>query len=171
MFVALSFSEAAGRMPPKIGVPLLWVIVGFFAAENFLATNQYLAQFIRNGPTSMWTNALYPLSADLMASHYGEIDGIDWGTTVPLEILERAQIPLAFVNVDENSPQPALEKMNKDGVVFLGHIRGQEIFTGVDDKLDSIAAKHSLSRQVIKTFRDQNGRPVFELFQYRRAAH
>ncbi len=166
MFLALSFSEASRRIPRKIGIPALAVIVGFFAVENVLATNQYLAQFIRDGPTTIWTNALYPLSADLVQSHYSEIDGIDWGTIVPLRVLERATVPLDAVGVDENSPQPVLDKMGKEGVVFLGHVKGSEVFAGVDDKIDGIAAKHGLVKQVIRTFSDENGRPVFELFQY-----
>jgi hypothetical protein len=74
------------------------------------------------------------------------------------------------VPVDENSPQPALEKMDKNGVVFLSHVRGLEVFPGIDDKIDSIATKHGFARQVIKTFNDENGRPIFELFQYHPAA-
>jgi len=101
-----------------------------------------------------------------MQSRYGEVDGIDWGTIVPLEVLERATVPLDFVNVDENAPQQALEKMDKPGIVFLGHVRGLEVFTGVDDKMDAIAARQGMTKKVIKTFKDENGRPVFELFQY-----
>ena len=170
MFLALPLSEASRRLPRKIGIPLLCVIVGFFAAENVLATNQYLAQFIRNGPTKIWTNALYPLSTDVMDSHYREVVGIDWGTSVPLEVLERAQRALSFVAVDESSPQPALDKMDKEGIVFLGHVKGMEEFADVNDKLDAIAKKKGLAKQVIKTFNDENGRPMFQLFQYHPAA-
>ena len=84
--------------------------VAFFAAENVLAANQYLAEFIRNGPTRDWTNAIYPLSADLMQSHYGEVAGSDWGTVVPLGVLERETAPLSWVDVDDNEVQPALAK-------------------------------------------------------------
>jgi hypothetical protein len=166
MFLSLPISEMSLRLPSKIGIPILSVLIAVFAAGNILATNQYLAQFIRNGPTFIWTNALYPLSDDLMHTNYGEIDGIDWGTVVPLQVLERAQVPMDFVNVDENAPQQALDKMDKQGIVFLGHVRGIEVYTGVDDKMDAIAAKKGLAKQVIKTYYDGNGRPVFELFQY-----
>jgi len=166
MFLALPLSEASRRLPNRIGIPLLCAIVGVFAAKNVLVTNEYLAQLIRDGPTKWWTNALYPLSSDLMQSQYGEIDGIDWGTIVPLRVLERAQVPLGFVNVDEQAPQEALAKMNKDGYVFLGHVKELEIFEGVDEKLDAIAAKNGMVKQVIKTYNDDNGRPTFELFQY-----
>ena len=166
MFLALPLSEASRRLPERIGIPVLCAIVGVFAAKNVLVTNEYLAQFIRDGPYVNWTNALYPLSADLMQSHYGEIDGIDWGTIVPLRVLERATVPMGFVNVDEKSPQEALAKMDKPGVVFLGHIRGMEVYAGIDDKLDAIAAKNGMTKQVIKTYPDGNGRPIFELYQY-----
>jgi hypothetical protein len=166
MFLALPLSEASRRLPGKIGIPVLCVVVGIFAAKNILVTNEYLAQFIRNGPTVLWTNALYPLSADLEQSHYGEIDGIDWGTNVPLQVLERATVPLGFVSVDEKSPQDALSKMDKPDIVFLGHIRGLEVYPGVDDKIDAIASKNGMTKQVIKTYPDGNGRPIFELFQY-----
>ena len=166
MFLALPLSEASRRLPDRIGIPVLCAIVGVFAAKNVLVTNEYLAQFIRDGPYVNWTNALYPLSADLMQSHYGEIDGIDWGTIVPLRVLERATVPMGFVNVDEKSPQEALAKMDKPGVMFLGHIRGMEVYAGIDDKLDAIAAKNGMTKQVIKTYPDGNGRPIFELYQY-----
>lgn len=166
MFLALAWSEASKRIPGRIAIPVLGVVVAFFAAENVLATNQYLAQFIRNGPTVIWTNALYPLSADLTQNHYGEIDGIDWGTIVPLRVLERATVPLEAVDVDSNAPQTALAKMNRQDAVFLGHVKGLEVFAGVNDKLDAIAAKQGFVKQTIKTFADENGRPIFELFQY-----
>jgi hypothetical protein len=166
MFLGLSFSEASRRLPAKIGMPVLCVVVAFFAARNVLVTNEYLAQFIRNGPTVIWTNALYPLSADLTQNHYGEIDGIDWGTIVPLQVLERATVPLGFTTVDDLAPQEVLSKMGRDGIVFLGHIKGLEVFEGVDDRMDRIAKKNGFVKQVIKTFNDENGRPIFELFQY-----
>jgi hypothetical protein len=175
VFLALAFAEASQRLPAKISAPVLCVVVGFFAAKNILVTNEYLAQFIRNGPTAIWTNALFPLSDDLMQSHYSQIDGIDWGMTVPLQVLERAQVPIDFLNVDENAPQRVLDKMAKRDVLFLGHARnwtinGQpfpiEVFAGVDDRMDAIARKNGLVKQIVKTFNDGNGRPVFELFQY-----
>jgi len=168
MFLSLPISEASRALPRKIAIPALCLITGVFAAENILSTNQYLAQFIRNGPTPNWSNALYPLSTDLMQSHYGDVVGIDWGTIVPLQVLERAQIPLDFVTVDEGAPQEALAKVGKDGVVFLSHVKGLEVFPDIDAKLDRIASKNGFTKQVIKTFNDENGRPVFELFQYHR---
>jgi hypothetical protein len=170
MFLALGWSEASRRVPVKIAIPVLAVGVGFFAAENVLATNQYLAQFIRNGPYIYFTNAIYPLSTDLLQSHYGEVVGIDWGTTVPLEILERVQVPMSFVGVDDAAPDSVLSKMGKPGYVFLSHVKELEVFPGIDEKIDAIAAKHGFSKQVIKTYPDDNGRPTFELFQYRPAA-
>jgi len=41
-----------------------------------------------------------------------------------------------------------------------------EEFADVNDKLDAIAKKKGLTKQVIKTFNDENGRPMFQLFQY-----
>lgn len=166
LFLSLPLAEASRRLPNKTGIPALCVIVGFLAAKNVLVTNEYLAQFIRNGPTVLWTNALYPLSMDLLHSQYAEVDGIDWGTVIPLRVLERGTLPLAFLNVDANSPQAALAKMKSAGVVFLGHTRGLEVFAGVNDKLDAIAAKNGMAKQVIKTYPDKNGRPTFELYRY-----
>jgi hypothetical protein len=60
--------------------------------------------------------------------------------------------------------------MDKEGVVFLGHIKGLEVYADVDDKIDAIAAKNGMTKQVIKTYADENGRPIFELFQYHRAS-
>jgi hypothetical protein len=131
-----------------------------------LATNQYLAQFVRNGPTAVWTNAIYPLSSALMQNHYGEVDGIDWDTIEPLRVLERATVPLDSITVEQNHPEQALSKMGRSGIVFLGHVKEREMFPGVDEHLDAIAASHGLSKRLIQTFPDENGRPIFELFQY-----
>jgi hypothetical protein len=46
-------------------------------------------------------------------------------------------------------------------------VKGTEVASGVDDKIDAIAAKHNFVKQVVKTILDGNGRPTFELFQYR----
>ena len=169
MFLALSLSAASRRLPARIALPVLGVLVAYFAARNVLVTNEYLAQFIRDGPAPQWTNAIYPLSDDLLRSRYPEVDGIDWGTTVPLEVLEHGQLPLGFVGVDVNAPQQALDKMGKDGVLFLGHVKKVEVYSEVDEKLDQIAGAHGMTKQVVKTFNDANGRPVFELFQYHAA--
>jgi len=166
MFLALAFSEASRRPPAKVAIPALGLVVGFFAAGNVLATNQYLAQFVRNGPTAVWTNAIYPLSSALMQNHYGEVDGIDWDTIEPLRVLERATVPLDSITVEQNHPEQALSKMGRSGIVFLGHVKEREMFPGVDEHLDAIAASHGLSKRLIQTFPDENGRPIFELFQY-----
>jgi hypothetical protein len=166
MFLALAFAEASRRFPRRIALAAVCAVVAFFAADNVRTTNQYLAKFIRNGPTRDWTNAIYPLSADVLQSHYGEIVGIDWGTVVPLLVLERATVPTAAVTVDDNDPEAALQKMGREGFVFLTHVRGHEYFAGIDDKMDGIAARNGFARRSIKTFADENGRPVFELFQY-----
>jgi hypothetical protein len=166
MLLSLPIAEVSRAIPRKIAIPVLTVVVGFFAAENILATNQYLAQFIRNGPTVIWTNALFPLSNDLMHANYREVEGIDWGTIVPLTVLERAQVPLGFVNVDD--PQTAQSKMSQEGVVFLSHVKGEEVTPEVNDKLDRIAAKAGYTKHVIKTYTDENTRPVFDLFEYRK---
>jgi hypothetical protein len=175
MFLSLPFAEASRRLPARIGIPVLCVVVAYFAAENILAANQYLAQLIRNGPAVIWTDALFPLSNDLMQSPYQEIVGIDWGTTVPLEVLERRQSPLEFVGVDDTTQDFLLSKMDKPNVVFLGHVNAWvidgkqfpiEVFPDVDEKLDALAAKKGYAKQVVKTYADGVGRPVFELFQY-----
>lgn len=161
MFLALAYSEASKRLPRKIALPVLGLVVGVFAAKNVLATNQYLAQFVRDGPTTIWTNAIYPLSADLLQSHYREIDGIDWGTVVPLKVLDRGRLPLEPVTVDD-IPQ----HLGKDDVVFIGHVDGLEVFEGINGKVKAVAAKSGFHKKVLHTYTDENGRPTLELFQF-----
>jgi hypothetical protein len=167
MFLAPALSEASRGLPRRMAMVALCAVVGYLALMNILVTNVYLAEFIRNGPTRDWTNASYPLSEDIVRSHYGEIVGIDWGTVVPLRVLERGTVPMLAVIPDELNPDPALAWMRKEDSVFLSHVAGQEYFPGVDEKMDGIARKNGFSKRVIKTFADDNGRPVFELFQYR----
>jgi hypothetical protein len=166
------FTVIGCRLRMRRGIvlaPLVWrtrVWRPMMFALIFSAANQYLGEFIRNGPTRDWTNAIYPLSADVLQSHYGQIAGIDWGTVVPLGVLQRGIVPMMAVNVDDSDPDPAVAKMGKEGFVFLSHVNGQEYFAGVDDKMDGIAARHGFTKRTIRTFADENGRPVFELFQY-----
>jgi hypothetical protein len=166
MFLALSWSEASRKIPHRFATCALVMFVGVLAVKNVLVTNQYLAQFIRNGPTPNWTNALYPLSSAVVEEKYGEIDGIDWATVVPLRIRERGRVPLDYVDV--NNPGQALSKMGRDGVLFLGHVKAWEVLPGVDEQMDAIATSHGFTKQLVRTFDDENGRPIFELFQYRR---
>ena len=49
--------------------------------------------------------------------------------------------------------------------IFVEHVPGREVTTGVDQRLERAAIASGLRKEPIRAISDSNGRPVFEVFR------
>jgi hypothetical protein len=170
LFLAMAFAEASLRWK-KIGTWLLAVGVLYLAAENLLVTNQYVYQLARYGGARSWTDAIYPLSAELERETAQDVVVDDWGIIDPLVLLHRGQLKLVFAGDDFFSAESGDQKKEWErGLLlhglWLGHTAGFEEFPGTNQRVIKGAASVGFRKELVKVVSDRNGRPTFEIFRF-----
>jgi hypothetical protein len=157
-----------------------WRWIGSLAAGalvvmNLLVVNQYVYQFERNGAAGNFTDALHHLSRTLPSYSQRHVYVIDWGITNSVQLSNRGQLPLSFAAdpLMSDAPNKAqiaqLTAMLGDPLaVFVDHVQSREAFTGVGERLGRFASGSGYRRALLETIADTNGRPVFEIFEFRR---
>jgi len=88
MVMAVSFAAASRRLG-RAGIPAVAVILAVLVASDVLVTNEYFWKSVRNGGSHTWTDALFPLSADLMAMRPAAVYCADWDIFESLRLLDR----------------------------------------------------------------------------------
>jgi len=164
VFLGIVFSRMAEKIP-RYGTPALVILVGFLACENLLTTNQYLAWFITNGSGGGWTDAIFPLAEsieDKSASWFGLVD---WGYQNGLTTLHEGDLPLFAVDEKWDGFR---QQVSSPDFLFIQHTEDKQLFPGVNDRIRKAAAALGYVERLERTVADRNGRPVFELFRFRK---
>ncbi len=174
MILGIVFSELAARIP-RFGVPVLWTVITVLCAQNLLTTNQYLARFIVNGAGGGWTDAVYRLAetADHKnASWYGLVD---WGYLNALRLLHEGDLSLFLPAIpaegqvlNDTDKQELTRQISNHDFVFIQHTADKEMFKGINERFRKAAAELGYTEVLERTVPDRNGRPVFELFRFRK---
>jgi 4-amino-4-deoxy-L-arabinose transferase-like glycosyltransferase len=169
LFAAIALSRLAeyrvGRWPAM-------VLAVALIAMNLVVLNQYLAQFDRNGPAEIFTDAVYPLSDRLAAFSGRPIYVIDWGMLNVLTFLHQGHLDLEDGSAPLTAAPSELQQkilrvmITNPAAVFVGHIPGEEIFPQVNGRLDQAAQGLGYRKELLETVPDSNGRPRFEVFRY-----
>ncbi|MBM3774259.1 MAG: glycosyltransferase family 39 protein [Acidobacteria bacterium] len=172
-FVAAAGLASASRRIGKTGAPALAAVVAILAPANLLVTNRYFALATRNGGTSAWTDAIFPLSRTLERIPAKQVFIVDWGIFDSLYLLHRGKLPLRVgsdpvskPSLDAADERAVLSWLAEPGSVFVGHTEGNEMFPGVHRKLDAIAAQAGYTKDVLATIADRNGRPRFAVYRF-----
>ena len=176
MVMAVSFAAASRRLG-RAGIPAVAVILAVLVASDVLVTNEYFWKSVRNGGSHTWTDALFPLSADLMAMRPAAVYCADWDIFESLRLLDRGALPL-FSGMD---PVPAPDMSPADrrwllgmiaapDTVWVTHVPDFEFFPAVRPKLDSFAAAAGFEHRLIEIIGDTHGRPTFELYRFQKQA-
>ena len=176
MVMAVSFAAASRRLG-RAGIPAVAVILAVLVASDVLVTNEYFWKSVRNGGSHTWTDALFPLSADLMAMRPAAVYCADWDIFESLRLLDRGALPL-FSGMD---PVPAPDMSPADrrwllgmiaapDTVWVTHVPDFEFFPAVRPKLDSFAAAAGFEHRLIEVIGDTHGRPTFELYRFQKQA-
>lgn len=166
LFVACALDEISRRISrwilPAVGVTLVVL--------NLSVVNQYLYQLHRYGSHGTFTDAIFPLSSSLGEEANSRIYVTDWGISNTLSMLHEGRLDVEFLGELLQPEPPTLEQMeivgkalrNPSGV-FVGHLRGQEIFPNVGAHLDALAEQAGMRLEVVQTISNSNGLPMFEI--------
>jgi hypothetical protein len=118
------------------------------------------------------TDAIYPLATGLKKADASLIGVIDWGMTVPLDVLDRGRLPLVWsaepfqpVPKGVQPPLPNPRLLGDPRVLWLAHTDGNEQFAGVNAGLAALAERQRYQKVLVAIYPDRNGRPVFQTFR------
>jgi hypothetical protein len=155
-FMAVVFAEASFHV--RFGKWALAATLCWLAIGNILVANQYLYQFIRNGPAETWTDAIYPLASDLKQLNPSQVLLPDWGLTDALCVLNMGH-PLtqpvdSFVASDANA-------------IWVDHTAGHESLKGVHERVLAEAVRAGFEPRMLKIYYDRNGRAMFQSYKFR----
>jgi hypothetical protein len=172
-FAGIALASAAQRLAAP-GEILLVALLTIVLAANLLTTNEYLAEFIADGGTGGWTDAIYNLSATVDTISAPWIGLVDWGCLNGLRLLHQRDVGFFVASDFVMSPTPtaadreAIAHMaDTPGIVFIQHVADKQIFPGVNDRFRAVAMQNGFEEQVRQVIPDRHGRPVFELFSLR----
>ena len=142
-------------------------------ALNLLVVNQYISDFERDGAAGNFTDALFPLSSALPSGR--PIYVMDWGMINTLALLHQGRLPLneahGFIRQRRANQiqRQIIQRMLADSsAIFLDHVPSREVFSGIRVRLDRAAAANGYQEAPVQTIFDSNGRPVFEMFRFRK---
>jgi 4-amino-4-deoxy-L-arabinose transferase-like glycosyltransferase len=176
LVIAVSFAAASRRIG-RAGIPALTAVLALMLISGALVTNEYYALAVRNGGAQSWSNAVFPLSQYLKKDRAKTIYCMDWGILDPLRLMNRGSLPLAVgtdqVGQQEISPadRAILARMISDPAnLFISHTKGFEFFPAWNPRLIQIAAASGYQRELETEISDPFGRPVFDLYRFRRAS-
>jgi hypothetical protein len=151
-----------GRLPQRAAIAATAIL----CLSNAAVMNNYYAEFIRNGPSVRWTDALDPLEHYLVERHAENIYIADWGIQESLNLLSEGSLPIFLA---ETTDEAALETMFASrNHVFVAHSPGLAFDPQERTFVESVAARHGWTQEHLETIYDQYGRPTFDLFRFRK---
>jgi len=175
LFLAIVFAEASLRLR-RFGMAVLAGALVFLAGTNLLVTNQYLYQLVCYGAAGSWTDAIDALSqvAGHLPAEHVVVD--DWGILGPLQFLHSGKLPLVLAGDDflapgANDTQKTWDRGLLEHGVWLGHTPPFEQFRGAAQTIVDRAAAAGYRKDLVQVVADRNGRGVFEVFRFVRAAN
>ena len=176
MVMAVSFAAASRRLG-RAGIPAIAVMLAVLVTSDILVTNEYFWRSVRNGGSRTWTDAVFPLSDDLMAMHPAAVYCADWNIFENLRLLDRGALPLR--SGMDPSPAPDMSPGDRQWLlsmiaapdaVWVTHVPDFEYFPAVRPKLDRFAAAAGFEHRLLGVIRDTHGRPTFELYRFQKQA-
>jgi hypothetical protein len=165
-FLAVALVEAARWRPlewKKSGAVALAAAVVFLAGENLLLTSEYFYQLATYGALGSWSDAIYQLSGEVGRIQSAHLVVDDWGIANSLLVLHGGSLPLVMADSEWDQARSAED-------VWIGHTPEYQQTAGADEKIVRGARSAGFEKQIIETVPDRNGRPVFEIFRFVRAA-
>jgi hypothetical protein len=169
LFIALALAQASQRLG-RFGIPILAGVIGVAAWQNFRVYEQYRTEFIRHGVRGVWTDAMYPLNDRLKSYRSKELYIVDWGLVNPLRALGRGGFKLHDYSFDLEAGTRAniVEQMGNPDNVFIDNTPEYAVFKTAQIHLSEWADEAGYKPMLLETVNDSKGRPVYQLFSYRR---
>jgi hypothetical protein len=145
-------------------------VAAVLCLSQLLVLNTYHVALIRNGGSVRWTDAFTPLHRFLRETPAEAIVTADWGILETLNLMSQGELPV----VDASTllypqPQPAalIPRLRAAGAIWVAHSAGREQWEGVNAALDDAAAQADVSKEIVSTIYDRNGRAIFDILAFR----
>ncbi len=164
--IAISFAGFSRRLP-RFGVPAIAAATALVIVSSLLVTNEYYTKLIRNGGSTTWSAAVFPLAESLKNSGAAHVFCTDWGFFETLILLDRNRPPVRDgigAVTDAASMQWALGDPSN---LFVEHTKEAEVNAGAGAKFDEAAAKFGRHPEKIGTIADGYGRNIFTILRFR----
>jgi hypothetical protein len=169
LFAGVGLAQGSRKLG-RAGLPVLAAALIAVCGSGLVVLNQYLAQLVENGPTAIWTDAIDPLSDYLRTSPARRMYVVDWGILNTLRILNEGELPLDMAPEetpgDAGSRAGAVKALAADGVVFIAHTYGNEVFQGVNARLHALARSAGYRPDILQVIADRKHRPIFAVYSY-----
>ncbi len=164
--VIVSAARFAGRYKTHVIV----LIAAMLVFSNLLVANHYFVALVRNGPSVRWTDAFPLLNAWLYDAHAKHIEIVDWGILETLNLVSEGELPVEDASTLLRAPDAneIARRLQEPETLWVTHGDGYEIWPGVSATLDRIASRLGYSKELLQTIHDRNGRPIFDIFGFRR---
>jgi hypothetical protein len=176
MLVAASVVGTAERFK-RPGMLAAAALIAWVAVFNVLVLNQHLVGWVRGGTSTLWTDAIFPLSRQLDAEPGRNVYVLDWGMLDALRLLNQGRLKLyvgsdALMDDDISAEDRGfLRHVFADpDATFIGHTPDKTVFTGVPARFDAALREQGYRKDALRVIRDRAGRPVFEVFRVVAAA-
>ena len=159
------------RWKPRIAIGLL--VAG--SVSNLIVADAMIGNFARCGTTSQWSDAVRGLVRVAGNDTTRTIAATEWGIIEQVRYFSEGRIgyyPGSDGWLRElNNPAvlAAVERaIELETTLWIGHAKGSEIFSDTNDILLRTATDKGYRKRELDVIRDRHGRPVFELFDFRK---
>jgi hypothetical protein len=149
------------------------VLAAVLVISNLLVIDRYFFQLERNGAAGTFSDAIYSLSSAIPQLGNDSVYVADWGMYESLEYLHQGRLPLNYSPAILAAENPSGGQLSTIAAMiadpkglFVTHVSEQEVFKGVRERFQTVAASAGYEKRVIQTISDSNGRPVFELWRF-----
>jgi hypothetical protein len=170
LLVAAVFIGVLERM--RRGRVLFALIVTALCFTGFVVVVHHLALLVRGGATSIWTDAIFPLSDSLKADEHTTIYALDWGFDNSLRMLHRGQLRLIPVwtafepKADQSSRRKALDRITGDrNAVLITHAPDRVVLRDALGNFNAAIREAGRRSTPLRQIRDRLGRPQFEILR------
>jgi 4-amino-4-deoxy-L-arabinose transferase-like glycosyltransferase len=170
-FIAIALAKLAALR--RSAAKLICGVVVLAVTLNALVVNQYLADWIRFGPTAVWTDAVFPLAEWVKKANPGRLVWVDWGVAEPLTLLLQGRIPAGHAirpydrkDWDERERERALRLLQDREAVYVDRTAGNHVCADLSRLLNGLALEEGYSREALTIVRGRHGRPMFELYRF-----
>lgn len=170
ILIAAGFIGAAERIG-RAGLAVAGALIGIVCFFNVLVLNQHLYGFVRGGTTLIWTDAINPLSAELMRQPDRKFYVLDWGMLNSLRLLGRGRLSLEPQDgyfqdgqVTDSERPGVLGMFENPRATFVSHVPGNMVFANVQPCFDAELGKQGYRKENVRIVTDRSGRPIFTVF-------